>query len=99
MSLFISVVTFVGVLNACAMCSCMKRADVLMSRSFKVDGIWMSLWEIAWLTCMPNVGAWKMFREHSTRYHLKMQVTWNAVILGYVKHGQGPKALELFRQM
>jgi len=45
------------------------------------------------------VGAWKMFREHSTRYHLKMQVTWNAVILGHAKYGQGQKALELFQQM
>jgi pentatricopeptide repeat protein len=90
----------VGVLNACASVVALEDGrDVLMSRSFKVDRIWMSLWEISWLTCMPNVGAWKMFREHSTRYHLKMQVTWNAVILGHVKHGQGQKALELFRQM
>ncbi|KAH8960556.1 hypothetical protein BDL97_05G001100 [Sphagnum fallax] len=32
----------------------------------------MSLWGIAWLTCMQNVGAWRMLGECSTRCHLEM---------------------------
>jgi hypothetical protein len=42
-----------------------KRGGLLMSRSFKEDGIQMTLWGIAWLTCMQNVGAWRILRECS----------------------------------
>jgi pentatricopeptide repeat protein len=45
---------------------------------------------------MPNVGAWRMLRECSTRCHFEM---WSAMILGYVKCGHWWKALELFPQM
>jgi pentatricopeptide repeat protein len=50
----------------------LDRADVLMHRSFKVDGIQMSLHAIAWLTYMQSVGALRMFGECSTRCHLEM---------------------------
>jgi len=40
-----------------------------MSRSFKVDGIQMSLWGAAWWIRMQNVGAWRMLRECSTACH------------------------------
>jgi len=39
---------------------------------FKVGVRAMSLWGVAWLTCMPNVGAWRMLRECSTGCHLEM---------------------------
>jgi pentatricopeptide repeat protein len=65
-------VTFVAVLNACASIVALEEAGLLMSRSFKVDGIQMSNWGIAWLTYMQNVGACRMHRECSTRCHLEM---------------------------
>ncbi len=37
--------------------------------------------------------------ECSTRYHLKMWVTWTAIILGHVKCRQRWRAMELFQQM
>jgi pentatricopeptide repeat protein len=49
----------------------LKREDVLMSRLFILDGIWMSLWGVLWLTCMQNVGAWRMLGECS-KCHLEM---------------------------
>jgi pentatricopeptide repeat protein len=65
-------VTFVGVLNACGSIVALKRAGVLMCRSFNVDGIQMSLCRVAWLTCMQNVGAWRMLGECSIRCHHMM---------------------------
>jgi hypothetical protein len=39
-------VTFVAVLNACTSIVAIGGAGMLMSRSFKVDGIQMPLWEV-----------------------------------------------------
>jgi len=50
----------------------LKRAGAFISRSLNMDGIQMSLGQIAWLTCMQNVGAWRMLGEYSTRCHLEM---------------------------
>jgi len=38
---------------------------VLISRSLKVDGIRMSLWGIAWLTCLCGSmeDAWRVFNK------------------------------------
>ncbi len=45
--------------------------------------------------CGSMNNAWRVFNNMPSRN----VVSWNAVILGHVKRGQGQKALELFRQM
>jgi len=43
------------------------RGGMLMSLSCNVGGIQISLWVVAWLACMQNVGAWRMLAECSIR--------------------------------
>jgi pentatricopeptide repeat protein len=45
----------------------MKRADMYINRSPKVTGSQMSVWVVALLTCMPNVGVWRRLGEYSTK--------------------------------
>ncbi len=47
---------------------------MFMSRSFRVVASLMSLWGIAWWTCMQNVGTWRMLGECSPRCHFE---TWS----------------------
>ncbi len=61
--------TFTWVLNACANIGPLKKAGVLMSRSFELDGIQIFLWVLAWFACMQNVGALRMLGECPTRCH------------------------------
>ncbi len=76
----------------------LKRAGALMSRSFKVDGIQMSLCRIAWWTCMQNGSmedAWRVFNKMPSQD----VVTWNAILGGCAMHGHGKEALKHFEQM
>jgi hypothetical protein len=72
---------------------CLKRAGVLMNRSFKVDSVQMTLWAVASLTCMQNVGAWRMLGECATRCHLKI---WS--LGGCAMHGYGRKLLNILNR-
>jgi pentatricopeptide repeat protein len=45
--------------------------------------------------CGSIEDAWRVFKEMPSQN----VVTWNAMVLGHVKCGQGQKALELFQQM
>ncbi len=62
----------------------LKGEDVLMSRLFKLDGIRMSLWGVLWLTCMQNVGAWRMLGECS-KCHLDHLEMW-PLGMPYLEH-------------
>ncbi len=72
--------------------------SMFMNRSFKMVVSYRSLWILASLTCMQNVGALKMFKKCTTSCHLEM---WLHGIPWYwdMKCGQGQKALELFWQI
>jgi pentatricopeptide repeat protein len=92
-------VILVGVLNACAsmvaledarcvhqqIIGCGWDSDVFVANS-SVD---------MYTTCESIEDACRVFNKMLSRD----VVTWNAIILGHVKCGQGQKALELFRQM
>jgi pentatricopeptide repeat protein len=92
-------VILVGVLNACAsvvaledarcvhqqIIGCGWDSDVFVANS-SVD---------MYTKCESIEDACRVFNKMLSRD----VVTWNAIILGHVKCGQGQKALELFRQM
>jgi pentatricopeptide repeat protein len=60
-------VTFVGVLNACASIGALEEGRHLHQQILESNCESISLWAIASLTCIPNVGAWRRLGEYSTR--------------------------------
>jgi pentatricopeptide repeat protein len=77
---------------------CLKRAGVLMSRSFKADGIRISLWNSLvgmYAKCGSIEDAGIVFIKIPSQN----VVTLTTMILRHVQCGQGQKVLELFQQM
>ncbi len=58
----------------------------------------MSLWGLAWLTCMQNVGALRCL-ECVHKMPSRDVVSWNAILGGCAMHGQGKEALKHFDQI
>jgi len=70
---------------------------VFMSRSFQVVVTQMSLWGSSLIDIYAKCGrdAWRVFNKMLSQD----AVTWNNMILGHVKCGQGQNAVALFQQM
>jgi pentatricopeptide repeat protein len=92
-------VTFVGVLNACASLRALeegKRAheQIIQSGCESHASVMSSLVDM-YAKCGSMDDACRVFN----RMLLWDVVSWNVMIFGHVKCGQGQKALELFHQM
>jgi hypothetical protein len=70
-------------------------AGLFMNISFKVVASLMSLWGVAWLACMQNVGTLMILGECSTRCHLETCGDLNCHDIGTCEM---QKALELFNK-
>ncbi|KAJ7570944.1 hypothetical protein O6H91_01G141200 [Diphasiastrum complanatum] len=92
-------VTFVGVLNGCATVAALddgRRVHEKIIQSGCESNVFVG-------SCLVDMyaksgsmeDAWRVFNKMPTRD----VVSWTAMIQGYVKCGQGQKALKLFRQM
>ncbi|CAK9226167.1 unnamed protein product [Sphagnum troendelagicum] len=91
--------TFVRVLNACASLRALdegKHAHLQIIKIGCESNIYVgnSLIDM-YAKCGSMEDAWRVFN----RMPIRDVVSWNAMILGHKKYGQGQKALELFRQM
>ncbi len=75
-----NLVTFVGVLIACANMIVVEEGRSVHQQIIQ-SGLKSDVFVfIAWLTCMQNVGALRMLGECSTRCHLEM---WSLAISWY----------------
>jgi pentatricopeptide repeat protein len=94
-----NLVTFVGVLNACASVLALEEGrrahEQIIQNGWESDvSIGSSLVDM-YTKCGSMEDAWAVFNKMPSRD----VVSWTAMIFGHVKYGQGLKALELFRQM
>ncbi len=92
-------VTFVGMLNACASVAALEEGrcvneQIIQSRCESDTFVGDSLVDL-YVKCRSMEDSWRTFNKIPSQNG----VTWNAMLLGHVKCGQGEKALELFRQM
>jgi pentatricopeptide repeat protein len=90
-------VTFVGVLKACVCILALEEGRCVHQQivEFGWDSdvfVGNSLVDM-YAKCGSIEDAWRVFNKMPSRN------TWNAMVLGHVKCGQGQKALELFQQM
>jgi pentatricopeptide repeat protein len=92
-------VTFVGVLNACASMAALEEGrhaheQIIQSGYESVAFVRNSLIDM-YAKCGSMEDAKRVFNKLPSRD----VVSWNVMIFGHVKYGQGQKALELFRQL
>ncbi len=92
-------ITFLGVLSACARIEVVEEGrrvhqQIIESGFESNDFVGSSLVDM-YAKCGSIEDAWRVFDKMLTHD----VVSWNAIILGYVKCGQGHKALALFQQM
>ncbi len=92
-------VTFVGVLNACASMVALEEGrhtheQIIQSGYESVSFVGNSLIDM-YAKCGSIEDAKRVFNKLPSCD----VVSWNAMLLGHVKCGQGQKALELFQQM
>ncbi|CAM6040507.1 unnamed protein product [Sphagnum compactum] len=91
--------TFVQVIKACAGLGALEDGRFvhkqLIQSGFESDVFVGSSLVDMYAKCGSIEDAWRVFN----RMPFRDVVTWNAIVLGHVKCGQGQKALELFRQM
>ncbi|CAK9266638.1 unnamed protein product [Sphagnum jensenii] len=91
--------TFVPVLNACASLRALEAGrkvhEEIIQSGCEADVFVGSSLVDMYSKCGSIEDACKVFNNMPSRD----AVTWNAMILGHVKCGQGQKALELFHQM
>jgi pentatricopeptide repeat protein len=92
-------VTYAGLLNACSSSGALeegKRIHTQIVQSGIDSDVYVSNGLIdLYAKCGSIEDAWTVFQRMSTHN----VVAWNAMISGYVKCGQGQRAIELSRQM
>ncbi|CAK9230585.1 unnamed protein product [Sphagnum troendelagicum] len=91
--------TFVGVLNACASEVALEEGrhahEQIIQSGFESDVFVGSSLINMYTKCGSMEYALRVFKEMPSHD----VVSWNALIFGHVKYGQGRKSLELFQQM
>jgi pentatricopeptide repeat domain-containing protein 1 len=91
--------TFVAALNACASVAALEEGRCvhhqIIQSCLELDVFVGSSLVDMYAKCGNIEDAWRVFNKMPSRN----VVTWNAMVLGHVKCGQGQKALELFQQM
>ncbi|CAK9867651.1 unnamed protein product [Sphagnum jensenii] len=87
-------VTFVAVLNACASVSALEEGRRAHEQIIRNAFVGSSLVDM-YAKCGSMEDAWRVFCKMPSQD----VVTWTAMILGYVRWGQGEKALELYKRM
>jgi pentatricopeptide repeat protein len=91
--------TFVGVLNACASEVALEEGrhahEQIVQSGFESDVFVGSSLINMYTKCGSMEDALRVFKKMASHD----VVSWNALIFGHVKYGQGRKSLELFQQM
>jgi pentatricopeptide repeat protein len=94
-------VTFVGVLNACTSIMALEESRCIHEQIIKcgcqIDGFVRSSLVDMYAKCVSMDNVHQVFKK-MLPCSLDV-VTWNAMIFGHVKCGEGLKALELVQQM